>query len=164
MAISRYTWYNCVKFILYLQWFCTVISPMTLFKGIYFFNNVIMAIYELLIVSRWSICMIRRIKNFRIISAFHVLILIIYYQDYHNDILLMWKEILKPLSVCSEILVYILTSFLWVNITNHKSVRSNFLHPVCMVSAWTCWYCTTFIYFFKFMRLCIDLVFFLVVR
>lgn len=123
MAISRYTWYNCVKFILYLQWFCTVISPMTLFKGIYFFNNVIMAIYELLIVSRWSICMIRRIKNFRIISAFHVLILIIYYQDYHNDILLMWKEILKPLSVCSEILVYILTSFLWVNITNLLSVR-----------------------------------------
>lgn len=47
----------------------------------------------------------------------------------------------------------------------HKSiVRSNFLHPVCMVSAWSCWYCTTFIYFFKFMRLCIDLVFFLVVR
>lgn len=123
MAISRYTWYNCVKFILYLQWFCTVISPMTLFKGIYFFNNVIMAIYELLIVSRWTICMIRRIKNFRIISAFHVLILIIYYQDYHNDILLMWKEILKPLSVCSEILVYILTSFLWVNITNLLSVR-----------------------------------------
>lgn len=44
----------------------------------------------------------------------------------------------------------------------HKSiVRSNFLHPVCMLSAWSCWYCATFIYFFKFM-LCIDLVFFVV--
>lgn len=128
MAISRY---NCVKFILYLQWFCTVIISMTLFKGIYFFKNVNMAIYKLLIVSRWSICMIRPIKNFRIISAFHVLILIIYYQDYHNDILLMWKEILKPLSVCSQILVDILTSFLWVNITNLLSVRIFSIQYAC---------------------------------